>query len=83
MTDRVRGLVILTLLLTGLGATGIGCSSSVTAPINQGTPLGVATLTITATAYVDNTVVSRSVYLTVNVLPPGSSAVVPRTVVHR
>jgi len=83
-TDRGRGLMILALLLTGLGATGIGCSSSVTAPINKGTSLGVATLTITATAYVDNTVVSRSVYLTVNVLPLGSSAVaVPRTVVHK
>ncbi len=74
-SDRVRGLMILALLLTGLGATGMGCSSSVTAPLNQGTPLGVATLTITATAYVDNTVVNRSVYLTVNVLPPGSTAV--------
>lgn len=82
-TDRVRGLVILTLLLTGLGATGIGCSSSVTAPINQGTPLGVATLTITATAYIDNTVVSRSVYLTVNVLPAGSTAAVARKTVHK
>jgi hypothetical protein len=40
-----------------------------------GTPLGVATLTITAASYVDNTVVSHSVYLTVNVLPPGSTAV--------
>jgi hypothetical protein len=33
-----------------------------------GTPLGVATLKITASAYVDNAVVSHSVYLTVNVL---------------
>ena len=83
-TGRVRGLVILGLLLTGLGVTGMGCSSSVTAPINKGTPLGVATLTITATAYIDNTVLSRSVYLTVNVLPPGSTATaVPRTVVHK
>jgi hypothetical protein len=43
----------------------------------------VATLTITATAYIDNTVVSRSVYLTVNVLPPGSSAAVAGTIVHK
>jgi hypothetical protein len=34
----------------------------------------VAALKITASAYVDNTVVSHSVYLTVNVLAPGSTA---------
>jgi hypothetical protein len=34
------------------------------------TPPGVATLKITASAYVDNAVVSHSVYLTVNVLAP-------------
>jgi hypothetical protein len=55
----------------------------VTAPIKQGTPLGVATLTITATAYIDNTVVSRSVYLTVNVLPPGSTAAVVPKIIHK
>jgi subtilase family serine protease len=62
-----RRFLILLLLLVGLGGVGIGCNS-----VNQvssfGTPLGVATLTITASAYVDNTVVSHSVYLNVNVL---------------
>jgi hypothetical protein len=82
-SDRVRGLAIVALLLTGLGAAGIGCSSSVTAPINKGTPLGVSTLTITATAYIDNTVVSRNVYLTVNVLPPGSTAAAVARTVHK
>ena len=81
-TERVRGLVILGLLLTGLGVAGMGCSSTVTAPINKGTPLGVATLKITATAYIDNTVLSHSVYLTVNVLPPGSTATAVPRIVH-
>jgi hypothetical protein len=35
----------------------------------NGTPLGVATLNVTATAYVDNTVVSQTVFFTVNVQP--------------
>jgi len=73
-----RGLVVMVLLLAGLGGGGIGCSNSVTAPVNNGTPLGVTTLTITGAVYVDNTVVSHSAYLTVNVLPPNStSTVVP------
>jgi len=70
-TQRV---LILLLLLVGLGGVGIGCTSStVTQPASGGTPLGVATLKITASAYVDNTVLGRSVYLTVNVVAPGSS----------
>ncbi len=73
-SDRVRAFVVLGLLLTGLGAAGVGCSNSVTVPASNGTPLGVATFKITGTAYIDNTVVSRSVYLTVNVIPPGGSA---------
>jgi hypothetical protein len=64
---------ILLLLLVGLGATGIGCNS-VNMVSSQGTPLGVATLKITASAYVDNTVVSHSVYLTVDVLAKGTTA---------
>lgn len=60
-------------LLVGLGGAGIGCSSVTPAVNSTGTPLGVATLKITASANVDNTVVSHSVYLTVNVLAPGSS----------
>ena len=63
---------ILLLLLVGLGGVGIGCNS-VTLVGSSGTPLGVATLKITATAYVDNAVVSHSVYLTVNVVTAGST----------
>jgi hypothetical protein len=68
-----RRFLVLLLLLVGLGGAGIGCNS-VTTLRPEGTPLGVATLTITASAYVDNTVVSRSVYLTVDVLAPGTTA---------
>jgi subtilase family serine protease len=65
-----RRFLVPLLLLVGLCGVGIGCSSIAgTLPPSSGTPLGVATLKITATAYVNNTVVSQSVYLTVNVLP--------------
>jgi hypothetical protein len=61
-----RGLVLL-LLLMGLVGAGVGCTNS--EPIvTAGTPLGVATLKITATSYVNNTTISHSVYLTVNVI---------------
>jgi hypothetical protein len=74
-TNRIRHLVIVALLLTGAGLAGIGCSTSVASlPVSNGTPLGVATLKITGAAYIDNTVVSHSVFLTVNVIPPGGSA---------
>jgi hypothetical protein len=66
-------LLILILLLVGLVGTGIGCTSNA-ALAPYGTPLGVATLKITGSAYVDNTVVSHSVYLTVDVLAPGATA---------
>jgi hypothetical protein len=72
--ERVTSAVLLALLLLGVGGAGIGCSSTTTVPQSTGTPLGVATLKITASAYIDNTVVSHSVFLTVNVLPPGSTA---------
>jgi hypothetical protein len=65
--------IVLVVLLVGLTATGIGCTSS-GAIATTGTPLGVATLKITASANVDNTVVSHSVFLTVDVLPPGATA---------
>jgi hypothetical protein len=67
---------ILLLLLIGLGTAAIGCTSvsgSASSTASSGTPLGVATLTITASAYVDNTVVSHSVYLTINVVTAGST----------
>ena len=64
---------ILLLLLVGLGGAGIGCNSVSGAVASTGTPLGVSTLKITANAYVNNAVVSHSVYLTVNVVTPGST----------
>jgi drug/metabolite transporter (DMT)-like permease len=67
-----RRFLVLLLLLVGLGGAGIGCNNVSTPLSSQGTPLGVATLKITASAYVDNTVVSQSTYLTVNVVTPGS-----------
>jgi hypothetical protein len=75
-TERTRRLLAVLLLLAGLGGAGIGCSNSATTPQNTGTPLGVATLTIVATAYINNTVINRTVFLTVNVIPPGSSTAV-------
>jgi Pro-kumamolisin, activation domain/Bacterial Ig-like domain (group 3) len=80
--ERRRRFIVLVLLLAGLSGAGIGCNSSVTLPQNSGTPLGVATLTITAASYVNNTVVSHSVYLTVNVIPPGSAASVHPITAH-
>ena len=59
--------LVLLLLLAGLVGTGVGCTSSTTVA-SGGTPLGVATLKITATDYVNTTVPSHSVYLTVNVV---------------
>jgi subtilase family serine protease len=74
-TNRTsRRFLILLLLLVGLGGAGIGCTSTAGTAVGYGTPLGVATLKITGTAYVDNTVVSQSTYLTVNVLAPGTVA---------
>jgi len=68
--SSTQRLMILLLLLVGLVGTGIGCTSN-TALSPYGTPLGVATQKITGSTYVDNTVVSQSIYLTVDVLAPG------------
>jgi hypothetical protein len=65
-------MAILLLLLVGLASVGIGCTS-VSGVNGTGTPLGVETVKITASAYIDNTVVSHSVFQTVNVIPPGST----------
>lgn len=71
LQQRGRRFLVLALLLAGLCGVGMGCQSITTPPGAEGTPLGVATLTITATAYENNVVVSHSVYLTVNVIPQG------------
>jgi hypothetical protein len=60
---------ILFMLLASLVATGIGCSTPTTTVTNVGTPLGVATLQVTATAYVNNAVVAQTLNFTVNVQP--------------
>ncbi len=65
---RVSPRFIILLLFAPLVGLVTSCnSSSVLAP--NGTPLGVATLKVTATAYVDNAVTSQTVYFTVNVQP--------------
>jgi hypothetical protein len=64
-----RRFIILLILLAGLASTGIGCSSPSTTVTDIGTPLGVATLEVTATAYVDNAVVAQTINFTVNVQP--------------
>ena len=68
--ERGRQMLVLLLLLAGMGVAGVGCTSTVSSPTNgtTGTPLGVATLTINATINVDNTVIARTTYLTVNVV---------------
>ena len=68
---RSRQFMIFLLLLVGLGCAGMGCTST-TAVTGAGTPLGVTTLKITASDYVDNTVYSKSVYLSVNVVKKSS-----------
>jgi trimeric autotransporter adhesin len=68
---RKRRLLALVFLLAGLCGAGMGCQSTNGAN-GQGTPLGTTTLTITATAYVDNAVVSHNAFLTVTVIPPTS-----------
>jgi hypothetical protein len=60
--------IFLILLLAPLMSFATSCnSSSLLAP--NGTPLGVATLKVVATAYVDNAVTSQTLYFTVNVQP--------------
>jgi hypothetical protein len=71
--SRARRFFVLLLLLVGLGGAGIGCQSGGSQLASFGTPLGVATFTVTASENVDNTVVSQSVYFTVNVIPAGST----------
>jgi hypothetical protein len=68
LSNSSRRFLMLLLLFVAFSCAGIGCSStSVLTP--NGTPLGVATLKVTATAYVDNAVTSQTLYFTVNVQP--------------
>ena len=71
--SRTRRLLVLLLLLAGFGGAGIGCGSGGSRLASFGTPLGVATFTVTASENVNNTVASQSVYFTVNVTPVGST----------
>lgn len=64
---RSQRALVLLLLLVGLGGAGMGCSSGTTVS-GFGTPLGIATFKVTATAYVNNAVVSQNLYFTVNVV---------------
>ena len=72
-SGSARRFLVVLLLLAGLAGVGIGCGSSGSQVASFGTPLGVATLTVTASENVNNTVVSQSVYFTVNVTPAGAS----------
>jgi hypothetical protein len=62
-------LIVLLMLLAGVVGTGIGCSSPSTTVTDIGTPLGVATLQVTATAYVNSAVTAQTIDFTVNVQP--------------
>jgi hypothetical protein len=63
-----RRFILLLILLAPLIGLATSCNtSSILAP--NGTPLGVATLKVTATAYFDNAVTSQTLYFTVNVQP--------------
>jgi hypothetical protein len=66
---RLRSSSALVLLLAGLCGAGMGCQGTNSAN-SPGTPIGTTSITVTATAYINNAVVSHSVYLTVNVIPP-------------
>lgn len=77
LREGTRRALMLALLLVGVCGLGTGCQSvsgGASGAVGSGTPLGVATLTITGASYINNTVVSHSVFLTVNVLPVGSTA---------
>jgi hypothetical protein len=66
----LRRTLALLVFLAALASAGIGCGGSSSASTNTGTPLGTTTIPIVATAYVNQAVVSHTVYLTVNVVPP-------------
>jgi hypothetical protein len=66
---RRRGLraAVWCLLLGGLAVSGLGCSNTINTASQNGTPLGVHTLKITAAEVVNTVTVSHYAYLTVNV----------------
>jgi len=67
----LRRTLALILFLTALCGAGMGCGSPMSTGSNgTGTPLGTATIPIVATAYVNQTVINHTIYLTVNVIPP-------------
>jgi hypothetical protein len=66
--NRLRRSLVLLLLLAPLMSSVASCNSSTLLAPN-GTPLGVATLRVVATAYVDNAVTSQTLYFTVDVQP--------------
>jgi hypothetical protein len=66
--NRLRRSLVLLLLLAPLMSSVASCNSSTLLAPN-GTPLGVATLKVIATAYVDNAVTSQTLYFTVDVQP--------------
>jgi len=63
-------LMAIALLLGGMALTGLGCGNTGVGTTNQGTPLGVHTLKITAGSLVGTVTVTHSCYLTVNVVAP-------------
>ncbi len=69
LREGPRHFLVLLMLLAGLAGAVVGCTST-PALTPYGTPLGVSTLQVTATAYVDNVVTSQSIYFTVNVTAP-------------
>ena len=56
-------------LLIGLACANIGCSNTTNVRISTGTPLGIATLQISAAAFVNTVTVTHSTFITVNVIP--------------
>lgn len=67
--SRMRRLFVLLLLLTGLGGAGIGCNSSnLSSSSSAGTPVQEDQVRIVASPNIDNTEVSRYLYISVNVV---------------
>jgi subtilase family serine protease len=62
--------LVVVLLLAGLAGAGLGCGDTIKSnATNGGTPLGVATLKISAAANVNTVTVTHNAYITVDVTP--------------